>query len=284
MDIPEIYKGFIRGSIAGITAGIITHPIDLIKVRMQINQGKISSVSQVGYNIYKNEGVLSLYKGLSASVMRQGSFIGIKFGIYEIWKKNIKKDNSNLNFPEKIAGGFVSGGFASVVSNPFDLSMVRMQADNNQPKHLRRNYTSGLNAISRIIREEGILTLWRGSSPTFARSCIITATQLGVYEEVKERLIQTKYFNDGLATYTLSSFICSVLSGLVSNPFDIAKTRLMNMDSNKKVYRGTVHVMTSVVKNEGLLALTKGVKPAIMRQVPINLIRFSVVEFLKKVF
>ena len=284
MDIPEIYKGFIRGTIAGVTAGIFTHPIDLIKVRMQINQGNILSLREVGLNVYNNEGILSLYKGLSASVMRQGSFIGIKFGIYELWKKNIKKDNTTLNFPEKIAGGFVSGGCASIISNPFDLCMVRMQSDNNQPKHLRRNYTSGLNAISRIVREEGVLTLWRGSSSTFARSCIITATQLGVYEEVKERLIQTKYFNDGLITYTVSSFFCSVLSGLVSNPLDIAKTRLMNMNSNKKVYKGTIDVLTSVVKNEGCLALTKGVKPAILRQVPINLIRFNVVEFLKQWF
>ena len=87
-----------------------------------------------------------------------------------------------------MAYGITSGFLGCIVGNPADLSLVRIQSDNQLPLEQRRNYTGFWNAIGRIIKEEGVLTLWRGSIPTVVRGTTITVVMLATYDEVKERL------------------------------------------------------------------------------------------------
>jgi hypothetical protein len=60
-----------------------------------------------------------------------------------------------------------------------------MQADGRLPNNMKRNYKNGFDAITRIAKDEGVASLWRGSSPTVARAVVITASQLAVYDELK---------------------------------------------------------------------------------------------------
>jgi len=276
----EKYTGFLRGSLAGIISGAVTHPIDLIKVRLQINDIPKQTMVKTARNIIKNEGFIGLYSGISASLIRQGSFIGMKFGIYELWKNKFENENNPISFSNKLLGGIVAGGITGITCTPFDVCLVRMQSDNTLAKADKRNYKNGFDALYRITSEEGFLTLWKGSAPTFYRACIITSTQLGVYDEVKEKLIQTGYFGKSLTTYTISTLCCSLISGIVSNPFDIAKSRLMHSNNHTK-YNGTISVISYILKNEGPISLTKGLNAAILRQIPLNLLRFNLVEILK---
>ena len=65
---------------------------------------------------------------------------------------------------------------------------MRIQSDSQLPKEQRRNYTGFFNAVGRIVKEEGVLALWRGSTPTVVRGTTITVVMLASYDEVKERL------------------------------------------------------------------------------------------------
>jgi Mitochondrial carrier protein len=47
--------------------------------------------------------------------------------------------------------------------------MVRMQADGRLPAAERRGYANVADALARVAREEGVLTYWRGASPTGER-------------------------------------------------------------------------------------------------------------------
>ena len=48
-----------------------------------------------------------------------------------------------------------SGGIAVCIGTPFDVALVRMQADSMKPLDGRRNYKNVFDAIGRIAREEG---------------------------------------------------------------------------------------------------------------------------------
>lgn len=83
----------------------------------------------------------------------------------------------------------MSAGFVgSLVGNPADLALIRMQADTTLPLEQRRNYKNVFNAFSRIANEEGVLALWRGCTPTVIRAVVLNLAMLAPYDEVKERL------------------------------------------------------------------------------------------------
>ena len=54
----------------------------------------------------------------------------------------------------------------------------------------------------RVVREEGVLALWRGCSPTVTRAMIVTASQMAVYDKSKAVILDVYKMNDGLAVQT----------------------------------------------------------------------------------
>jgi solute carrier family 25 oxoglutarate transporter 11 len=54
-----------------------------------------------------------------------------------------------------------AGGLASLVGTPAEISLIRMTSDGRLPPAERRNYRNVFDAVLRISREEGVLTLWR---------------------------------------------------------------------------------------------------------------------------
>ena len=79
----------------------------------------------------------------------------------------VKKRNDG-KFPThwKILSSLVAGGIGAVIGNPMDLSLVRFQADSTLPPDQRRNYKNVFDALSRIVKEEGFFSLWKGVGPT----------------------------------------------------------------------------------------------------------------------
>ena len=311
-----VWKGFASGSLGAMASGAVTHPIDLVKVRMQLygecassalgSSSSSSSSSNVkppgmlrtGAMVLGKEGAFGLYKGLSASLLRQATFIGTKFGTYDVLKATMRKYNNggdnvkedeSLPFYQFVACGIGAGAMGAVVGNPADLAMVRMQADGRLPEHLRRNYTNGLNAMFRVAKDEGVFALWRGSGPTVNRAMIVTASQMAVYDKSKNTILElAPSLGNGLVTQTMASFAAGVVAALTSNPIDLAKSRLMSMKADEKTgkmpYAGTFDCLIKTVRSEGLGALYKGLVPTTARQVPLNVVRFVSVEYFKKFF
>lgn len=60
-----------------------------------------------------------------------------------------------------ICSGMTAGAVGAFIGTPAEISLIRMTADGRLPLNERRGYTSVFNALSRIIKEEGISTLWR---------------------------------------------------------------------------------------------------------------------------
>ena len=65
-----------------MAATCVVQPLDLIKNRMQLSGTKTSTISVIS-SILKNEGVLALYSGLSAGLLRQASYTTTRLGTYE---------------------------------------------------------------------------------------------------------------------------------------------------------------------------------------------------------
>jgi len=55
----------------------------------------------------------------------------------------------------------------------------------------QRKYKSILDALIRIVKEEGLFALWRGSMVTVGRAIVVNVSQLATYSQVKH-LIATQ--------------------------------------------------------------------------------------------
>ena len=104
-----------------------------------------------------------------------------------------------------------------------------MQADAVLPPNLRRNYTGVFNALSSIIKADGISGLFRGSRPTVIRAMALNVGQLAGNSEALVRL-QTALGTDTAgkrqaATFG-AAFVAAFLASFMSLPFDFVKTRL----------------------------------------------------------
>ncbi|PSR99829.1 Mitochondrial uncoupling protein [Actinidia chinensis var. chinensis] len=319
-------KGFVEGGIASIVAGCSTHPLDLIKVRMQLQgensvpnpnhhihslrpayafnsaaapgtlhipappppppAAKAGPVS-VGIKIFQTEGVSALFSGVSATVLRQTLYSTTRMGLYEIFKQKWSDpDSGTLSLGRKIAAGLVAGGIGAAVGNPADVAMVRMQADGRLPVSERRNYKSAFDAITRMSKQEGITSLWRGSSLTVNRAMIVTASQLASYDQVKEAILEKGLMKDGLGTHVTASFAAGFVASVASNPVDVIKTRVMNMKvepGTTPPYNGALDCALKTIRAEGPMALYKGFIPTISRQGPFTVVLFVTLEQVRKV-
>lgn len=94
-----------------------------------------------------------------------------------------------MSFFQKAYSALIAGFVGSLVGNPADLALIRMQADARLPLSERRNYKNVVDAFKRISKEEGFFALWRGATPTVIRAMALNLAMLASYDEVKERLM-----------------------------------------------------------------------------------------------
>ncbi|RVW65643.1 Mitochondrial uncoupling protein 4 [Vitis vinifera] len=281
-------KGFVEGGIASIVAGCsTTHSISLSSVYgSHPPPPRVGPVS-VGVKIVQAEGVSALFSGVSATVLRQTLYSTTRMGLYDVLKQKWSDpDSGNMPLVRKIAAGLVAGGIGAAVGNPADVAMVRMQADGRLPVTQRRNYQGVIDAITRMSKQEGIASLWRGSALTVNRAMIVTASQLASYDQIKETILEKGVMKDGLGTHVTASFAAGFVAAVASNPVDVIKTRVMNMKvepGTAPPYSGALDCAMKTVRAEGPMALYKGFIPTISRQGPFTVVLFVTLEQVRKI-
>lgn len=259
---PSMAKNFFFGGISGIIATLVIQPIDMVKVRIQLASESGGAVSpiKITKDYYRDYGLKGFYKGLDSAIIRQACYATTRLGIFYSLIDFFKKQNDNISFVKKSLCSMTAGAIAATFANPADLILVRMQSDGTLPPEQRRNYKSFGDAFTRVVRDEGVLSLWRGCGPTVARAVIINWALLAPFEEFKERL---KHRIPDLKTRTIvSSFLASFVGSFISLPFDNIKTKLQKMKQDpvtgKYPYDGIVDAFTKSIKKEGVGRLWVG--------------------------
>lgn len=270
------------GGAASCIACTVSHPLDLTKVRLQTTHGanKASTIYTM-IQIIKTEGILGLYSGLSASILRQITYSTMRFGVYDKLKNLISKNQEQLPFTKKILCASIAGSIGGAFGNPADLVMVRMQNDAKLPLENRRNYKHALDGVYRIVKEDGFRGLTRGIGPNINRAILMNSSQLATYDQTKQLLLSTKIFKDNIITHFFSSVMAGLVATTVCSPVDVIKTRVMNSSSQAK---SIMQVLSTIIRVEGPLALFKGWVPAFVRLGPHTVVTFMVLEQIKNLY
>ncbi|KAK2575548.1 hypothetical protein KPH14_011267 [Odynerus spinipes] len=272
------YAKFAIGGLAGMTATLFVQPLDLIKNRMQLS-GKKVSLGSIVSGVIKTEGIFAFYNGLSAGLLRQATYTTTRLGIYT-WLLEVASKDGQPSFFTKAIMGMGAGVAGSFVGTPAEVALIRMTSDGRLPLAQRRNYKNVFDAIIRILKEEGLFTLWRGAVPTMGRAMVVNAAQLASYSQAKQMLLATGYFKENITLHFTGSMISGIITTIASMPVDIAKTRIqdMKMVDGKPEFSGTFDVLKKIVVREGPLALWKGFIPYYCRLGPHTVLTFIFLE------
>ncbi|KAF8638409.1 hypothetical protein AX17_002234 [Amanita inopinata Kibby_2008] len=138
--IPTLTQIALAGAGSGIVSSLVTTPTELIKI-LQQDQLIPTSSRQIALQILKEEGICGLYRGITATALRDCGY-GAYFFAYEATRRyfsgtpqslnpslldNIESGMNNLSWPALLLAGGVAGVVGWVATFPFDVVKTRMQ-------------------------------------------------------------------------------------------------------------------------------------------------------------
>lgn len=219
-----------------------------------------------------------MYNGISASLLRQLTYSTTRFGIYEVGKQSFGND---LGFMGKVLLAAGAGAAGGIVGTPADLVNVRMQNDVKLPVAQRRNYKNAIDGLYRVYSEEGFRRLFSGCSTATSRAIFVTIGQLSFYDQIKQLLLDSGYFEDNLALHFTASSTAGAIATCLTQPLDVLKTRAMNAKPGE--FNGTWDIVKLTAKL-GPLGFFKGYIPALVRLGPHTILTFVFLEQLRMNF
>jgi len=186
------YHRFIAGSLAGSTGQLLTYPLDRARAVMAVtpsNQNR--NLAVVFCNIYKEEGFLALYRGLTPTLLGVIPYAGTSFYTYETLKGYaVRRKGGDATHPmlpsplERLAAGAVAGLLGQTASYPLDIVRRRMQTGRQLGKG--NKYTTVLGTLKTVYRSEGVYRGWyKGLSMNLIKGPIAVSIAYTVNDYVR---------------------------------------------------------------------------------------------------
>nr|XP_009595342.1 S-adenosylmethionine carrier 1, chloroplastic/mitochondrial isoform X1 [Nicotiana tomentosiformis] len=238
-----LFEGVIAGGTAGVVVETALYPIDTIKTRLQAARGG----GQIALK--------GLYSGLAGNLAGVLPASAIFVGVYEPAKqKLLKMLPENLSAVAHLTAGALGGIAASFVRVPTEVIKQRMQT---------RQFASAPDAVRLIVSKEGFKGLYAGYGSFLLRDLPFDAIQFCIYEQLRigYKLAAKRDLNDP-ENAVIGAF-AGALTGAITTPLDVIKTRLMVQGSANQ-YKGIVDCVRIIVAEEGAPALLKGIGPRVL--------------------
>ncbi|OZJ04116.1 hypothetical protein BZG36_02867 [Bifiguratus adelaidae] len=289
---PPLLIHLVAGGSAGFVEACCCHPLDTIKVRMQLSksgnrnaQGRSLSFLGVGAKIVRNESFFALYKGLGAVVTGIVPKMAIRFSSFEFYKSLMANADGKVATGAVFLAGLAAGTTEAVaVVTPMEVVKIRLQAQRHSmadPLDIPKYRNAG-HAAYTILREEGPRALYKGVVLTALRQATNQAVNFTAYQEFK------KYFQKMQDLDVLPSYQHLILGGVsgamgpLSNaPIDTIKTRIQRRASPDSGWKRFSNITKEIYQKEGIRAFYKGITPRVLRVAPGQAITFMVYEKVK---
>ena len=295
-------EAFLCGGGAALVAITCTHPIDVVKTRLQV-QGELGAKDRA-YNgivgslgtIARREGVRGLYRGLLPAYGLQFSVTAVRFAVYDVQKRFVGEEfgkgatQGEQSTLRNFGMGCVSGMWGGVCGNPWFLVKSQFQSYSSDASlasvGTQHKHAGVLSAFATIWREQGVLGYWRGLTAFLPRVCIYSGVQVATYDGVKEFALTTGGLGDNFSTRLLCSSFTTFAAVTALQPFDFLSVRLMNQrtDANGRPaqYKHAVDCAAQTVRAEGLKGFFKGGLTNYARFTPYGILQLVLIEQFKE--
>ncbi|PWN48315.1 mitochondrial carrier [Violaceomyces palustris] len=303
------------GGAGGVIAMCATYPLVGISTRAAIESTKKQdeSIVKSALKIIQAEGVSGLYAGLNSSLIGIGVTNFVYYYFFErsrdiilTSKAGVSAAQSSsptakivnggaLSTLESMLAGLVAGTATTIISNPIWVISTRQTVRSKalssaKPSGVSNDAARGRNQVkklsfyqtmSQIIRNDGVLALWRGLGPALVL-VINPILQYTVFEQLKNWVVKTRLAKKGgKGSVSLSDwdfFFLGALSKLVATsvtyPQIVIKSRQQSASGNYKS-ANVLQVMVDIVKDEGPTGLYRGISSKLLQSVLTAAILFA---------
>lgn len=308
----------VAGTGAGAFSTSLLYPLDLVKVRLEATQGRVTIVNCVK-GIVIDEGWAALYRGLTPSLFGASLSWGLYFTLYDNAKTRYSAFNGlakdeKLTWNWHMLSACEAGVLVTMITNPIWLVKTRLQLQFDklkkqkvrinkaavssgtslaplralstealpQPK-IHRDYTGPIDCVQRIVMEEGLFSLWKGIVPAL---WLVShgVVQFVLYEELKG-IFQNRIALEGSGDQKLSGVdflamgsLSKVGASVSTYPLQVIKTRLQAPQYLASQYKGFLDCAMKMFRQEGIAGFYKGIVPNVLRVTPASALTFYAYE------
>ncbi|KAL0477194.1 mcfE [Acrasis kona] len=178
------------GLFADALGALAWTPQDVVKQRLQVQKKlggeiKYKNSIQAAATILKEDGIRGLYRGYWAGLAAYGPYVSFYFAGYEQLKILCQKKYGGKDLPlfVHLFNAALAGSVSAALTCPLDVVKTRIQVQDKST--ISYQYKNGWDALNKIIRNEGVATLFHGIKPRCLWMAGGTAITMAAYEELK---------------------------------------------------------------------------------------------------
>lgn len=282
----------VSGLLAGFANTIVTHPLDLVKVRLQLSQesehrrfGPIRTViSGISHDAASAAArgtkpklyylVQQCYRGVAPNLMGNVLAWGLYFSLYAEFKQHIPVENGTTKY---FSASALAGMTTSVLTNPIWVIKTRMLSTSSRATH---SYKSVMDGVRQIYAKEGLRTFWRGTVPSLF-AVFQLSLQFTFYDHLKNYFEQSLHSHQ-LSTlqYIYASVVSKTLSMAVWYPTQVVRSRLQSYNFDLE-QRGLLLISRQIYMRQGWRGFYRGLSANVLRVLPSTIITFVSYETTK---
>ncbi|KAF8030813.1 hypothetical protein BT93_D0107 [Corymbia citriodora subsp. variegata] len=187
-DYPAVLIPPTAGAMGNIVSSAIMVPKELITQRMQA--GAKGRSWDVLLRILEKDGVLGLYAGYSATLLRNLPAGVLSYSSFEYLKAAVlsKTKQANLEPLQSVCCGALAGAISASLTTPLDVVKTRLmtQVQAEATNKAAAVMYSGVTAtVKQILKEEGLVGFTRGMGPRVVHSACFSAIGYFAFETAR---------------------------------------------------------------------------------------------------
>ncbi|XP_073943390.1 uncharacterized protein [Choristoneura fumiferana] len=290
-------NSLVMGALSGMVGAFFGSPLQLVKTQlMSYSSEKIAVGTQHAHTgmtyamgkIYQKNGLGGLWRGAHGMMIRNSIGSASQIASYAVCKEWM--DDNDMFQQSKYLSAFVASNIGAVVKTftltPMDVIMTRLYNQAVDANGRGLLYSGIMDCARKITKTEGLLAFYKGMGPSYLRQAPHTVLLLVFWDMLKDlqKSLELKY---NRPTMSLARDITDMGMGgasamfatLFTNPIEVVKTRLQlqgELRTNHAVYyRSVPHGLYVIARNEGVVALQRGLSAMLGFQFFLNTFRLG---------
>merc|ERR1712058_218673 len=281
MGVPPFVIDFLMGGVSAAVSKTAAATIERVKLLIQ-NQDEMLKAGRLDrkYNgiidcfsrTAKNEGVMSLWRGNTANVIRYFPTQALNFAFRDTYKSMFAFKKERDGYWRWMAGNLASGGAAGATSLLFvySLDYARTRLANDAKSASKgggdRQFNGLVDVYRKTLASDGIAGLYRGFMPSVTGIIVYRGLYFGLYDSIKPVVLVGSLEGNFLASFLLG-WTVTTTAGVASYPLDTIRRRMMMTSGEAVKYKSSLDAGRQIIAKEGFKSLFKGAGANILRGV-----------------